>query len=180
MRLQCGTAAPRMILPSVDGTTFDTQSLRGQRCLVGFFRFAGCPLCNLRLHDLIEQYPTLPDDFAVVAVFDSPLDNLVRHMRRHQTPFPVLADENGTSYRDFGIERSLAGVFRGIATRLPTLIRATCKGYIPLSVQGSMTTMPADFLLDEEGIIRTAWYGRDEGDHLPLSEVARFAESGSR
>jgi hypothetical protein len=33
----------------------------------------------------------------------------------------------------------------------------------------------ADFLIDEEGHIVQAYYGKDEGDHLPLSEIEKFA-----
>jgi hypothetical protein len=39
------------------------------------------------------------------------------------------------------------------------------KGYVPLVIKGSMTTMPADFLVDKQGIIQVAHYGKDEGDH---------------
>ena len=35
--------------------------------------------------------------------------------------------------------------------------------------------MPADFLIDEGRVIRTAYYGEDEGDHLPIERVKAFA-----
>lgn len=175
MRLNAGTVAPRVQLPCIDGADFDTESLRGRRYLLGFFRFAGCPFCNMRLHGLVERYQSYGDDFEVVAVFDSPLDNLALHTRRHNAPFPVLADETNQYYREYGIERSLMGVAKGISTRVPTLIKATLKGYIPKRVKGSMTTMPADFLVDGKGIIQQAYYGRDEGDHLPFADVEQFA-----
>ena len=38
--------------------------------------------------------------------------------------------------------------------------------------------MPADFLVDEGCVIRTAHYGRDEGDHLPLDAVLAFSQVG--
>jgi len=167
--------APRIQLPCIDDSTFDTQTLVGRPYLLGFFRFAGCPFCNMRLHGLVERFESYADDFTVVAVFDSPVENLAAHTRRHNAPFPILADESNQYYREFGIERSLMGVARGITTRLPTLIRATLKGYIPFRVKGSMTTMPADFLIDAEGLIQQAYYGRDEGDHLPFSDVEQFA-----
>jgi hypothetical protein len=53
------------------------------------------------------------------------------------------------------------------------------KGYVPSSPKGSLTTMPADFLIDEHGIIRAAHYGEDEGDHLPFDEVRAFSRSGA-
>lgn len=43
------------------------------------------------------------------------------------------------------------------------------------SLKGSLTTMPADFLVDENGVIRTAYYGKDEGDHLPFEQARAFS-----
>ncbi|MGJ8687103.1 MAG: hypothetical protein ACSHWQ_06460, partial [Spongiibacteraceae bacterium] len=52
------------------------------------------------------------------------------------------------------------------------------KGYIPLRIKGAMTTMPLNILVDENGVVQCAHYGRDEGDHLPLAAVKEFAETG--
>jgi peroxiredoxin len=46
-------------------------------------------------------------------------------------------------------------------------------------INGSMTTMPADFLIDASGAIRLAYYGRDEGDHPPFDAIKRFANQHS-
>ena len=48
-------------------------------------------------------------------------------------------------------------------------------GYWPFTIKGSITSMPADFLVDRSGVIRVAYYGRDEGDHLDFEKVKRFA-----
>lgn len=175
MRLTPGTVAPQIVLPAVSGKTFDTDTLSGRPWMLSFFRFAGCPFCNMRLHGLVRRFDQYADDFTIVAVFDSPLDNLQAHSRRHNAPFPILADEYNRAYREYGIERSLLGVAKGITTRIPTLVKATLMGFIPMKVKGSMTTMPADFLIDTEGRIVEAYYGRDEGDHLPFEQVAAFA-----
>jgi peroxiredoxin len=176
-----GSDAGRIVLPAIDGTTFDTATLAGKRYLLSFFRFASCPFCNLRLHRLVGSSAEFGPDFTVVAVFDSPIDNLRQHAARHSAPFPILADERNTYYREFAIEHSLRGVLIGMLTRLPTLLRGMfIHGYLPHVVKGSLTTMPADFLVDEHGVIRVAHYGRDEGDHLPLDMIRQFARARSR
>jgi hypothetical protein len=79
-------------------------------------------------------------------------------------------------YRTYAVEHSVLGVLKGMLTRMPTLLHAMFgKGYFPRTIKGSLTTMPADFLIDESGIIQTAHYGKDEGDHLPFEEVKRFS-----
>ena len=179
-RRAVGDQAFRLSLPSIDGSTFDTESLAGRRFMLSFLRFASCPFCNLRVHNLVKRFGELGPGFTIVAVFDSPLDNLVRHAKGHEAPFPILADETGTSYQLYGIEHSLAGVLKGVVLRAPTLLAAMAKGYLPTAPKGSMTTMPADFLIDEQGIIQAAHYGQDEGDHLPFDEARMFSHAGGR
>jgi peroxiredoxin Q/BCP len=163
-------------LPALDGKPFDTSSLTGRPWMLSFFRFASCPFCNLRMHELVTRFDELPDDFTIVAVFDSPLNNLQKHAGKHQAPFAVLADEDNRYYQQYGIDHSIPGVLKGMILRMPQLLYGMfVKGYLPLTIQGSLTTMPADFLIDKQGIIRHSHYGSDEGDHLPFEQVKIFA-----
>lgn len=178
MKRKPGDKVTAIRLPAIDGTLFDLDSLKGKPFMLSFFRFASCPFCNLRMHELVTKFPQFDNGFTVVAVFDSPLDNLREHADRHHSPFPVLADENNAYYRLYDIQHSLWGVMKGMVLRMPKLMYGMFgKGYVPLRIKGSMTTMPADFLVDRQGIIREAYYGRDEGDHLPFERIVEFSKS---
>ncbi len=181
MRRVPGERVGNIRLPAMDGTAFELDSLKGRRFMLSFFRFASCPFCNLRMHELVQRHAELGGNFTVVAVFDSSRENLCRYAERHAAQFPVLADEKNIYSREYGIERSVMGVLRGMVTRLPALLRAVfVKRYLPTAIKGHLTTMPADFLVDEMGVIRTAYYGRDEGDHLPFDQVKAFARDFSQ
>jgi thioredoxin-dependent peroxiredoxin len=176
MKRKPGDKVSSMRLPAIDGTRYDLDGLEGKPYMLSFFRFASCPFCNLRMHELVTKFDQLPNGFTIVAVFDSPLDNLQRHAGRHHAPFPILADENNTYYKLYDIEHSLPGVLRGMLFRMPRLMYGLFgKGYLPLRIKGSLTTLPADFLVDRRGIIREAYYGKDEGDHLPFARIRDFA-----
>jgi thioredoxin-dependent peroxiredoxin len=175
MRLQPGEEIKTIRLPAIDGSMFEIESLKGKPFMLSFFRFASCPFCNLRVHELVRRSDEFGDDFTIIAVFDSTLDNLTRHAEGHEAPFPILADEDNKYYREYGIEHSVLGMLKGMFLRMPTLIKGMFKGYIPTIIKGSMTTMPADFLIDRDGIIQVAYYGRDEGDHLPFDTVKEFS-----
>lgn len=178
MRLAPGAPVVPFELPALDGRMFSLDELAGRPYLLALFRFAACPFCNLRMHELVARFPSLGPAFTVVAVFDSPLDNLRRFATRHDAPFPVLADKGGRVHRRYGVEQSLAGTLRGMVLRMPTLMKAMLThGYLPTRLRGSLTTMPADFLVGPDGRIREAWYGRDEGDHLPMDQVQRYSWS---
>lgn len=180
-RLRTGTPVPELCLPGLDGRPFDLKTLRGRRFLLSFHRFASCPFCNLHIHRLVEAYPRFGPGFEVVAVFDSPLDNLRRHAGRHRAPFPILADAENVHYRRFAVERSLAGTIRGWFLRLPELLNAMfLKGYFPTGFQGALTTMPLDILVAEDGTIAHPHYGRDEGDHLSIDQLIAFAHGDHR
>ena len=175
MRITSGAKVKNIKLPAIDGSIFDTESVMEKPFMLSFFRFATCPFCNLRVYQLVKRFNEFGDDFTIVAVFDSPLDNLTRHAEGHKAPFPILADENNKYYRLYSIEHSVLGVLKGIIFRLPTMITSMLKGYVPTSIKGSLTTMPAEFLVDRDGVIQTVYYGKDEGDHLPFDKVKEFS-----
>jgi len=175
MRLAPGEKIKPITLPAIDGTTFDTESVEGKPFMLSFLRFASCPFCNLRVNELVRRFDEFGDDFTIIAIFDSPLDNLMLHSEGHKAPFSILADENNKYYREYGIEHSILGVLKGMFFRMPTLIKGLLKGYFPTVIKGSVTTMPADFLIDREGTIQIAYYGKDEGDHLPFDSVKKFS-----
>lgn len=178
MKRKPGDKVTSIRLPAIDGTQFDLDNLKGQPFMLSFFRFASCPFCNLRMHELVTNFSQFHNGFTVVAVFDSPLDNLREHADKHHSPFPVLADTNNAYYKLYDIQHSIWGVMKGMIFRMPKLMYGMfAKGYVPLKIKGSMTTMPADFLVDRQGIIREAYYGKDEGDHLPFAKIVAFSKS---
>lgn len=178
MQKKAGGKVSYFKLPSIDNTLFDLESLKGRRYMLSFFRFASCPFCNLRVHELVVRFWELGGDFTIVAVFDSSLENLQKHADKHRAPFPILADKENSAYNIYGIEHSVTGMIKGMIFRMPTLLKGMfLRGYIPRVIKGSLTTLPADFLVDETGIIQTAYYGKDEGDHLSFDKLKAFASA---
>ncbi len=175
MRLTPGEKAINIRLRAINSSMFETEKIKGKSFMLSFFRFAGCPFCNLRVNEFVRRFNEFGNGFTIIAVFDSSLDNLALHAEGHKTPFPILADENNKYYREYGIEHSLSGTLKGLFFRMPTLLKAMLQGYIPTTIKGSMTTMPADFLIDHEGIIQVAYYGKDQGDHIPFDKVKEFS-----
>ncbi len=177
-RYRTGHVISELSLPAVDGSRFNLKQLRGKRCMISFLRFASCPFCQLRIHELIGRWNELDANFTVVAVFDSPLDNLQKHCEKHKAPFPIVADEFSKYYPKFGVRRSLTGTLKGMLLRMPLLLYAMLvKGYLPSSVKGGMTLLPADILVDERGEIVKIHHAMDSGEHLSFEEIKRFANA---
>jgi peroxiredoxin Q/BCP len=175
--LTVGQPIPSFAHPAIDGSLFSSASLAGRTTLITFFRFATCPFCNLRMNQMLQRAQAWGDRLAMVALFESPLETLQKHQGDRHAPFPILADARRTSYRNFGVTRSVAGMLRGMVFRFPTLLRGMAQGYIPREISARLLTMPASFLVDREGRLVEAWYGKDEGDHIPWERVERFVSA---
>jgi peroxiredoxin Q/BCP len=176
LNMKVNEMMPRIILPGIDGIQFDSHSLQGTRYLLTFFRFATCPFCNMRMAELIKAKSELEVNFEIVAIFESNIDHLKKHANKHVAKFPILADEKREYYQLFGVEKSLIGMVKGMLLRLPTLLTAIFRGYIPREVSSRFLTMPLSLLVDEQGVIQTVYQGKDEGDHIPINKVLSFAK----
>ncbi|MCK5735810.1 MAG: redoxin domain-containing protein [Spirochaetaceae bacterium] len=183
-KIIAGSKAADFELPDLEGKSFHLSSLSGQRYHLAFFRFASCPFCNLRVNTLSRvaaagRFGVIGKSgasFTIIAVFDSPLENLRRYAGRHEAPFPILADKGGVIHEEWGREISWLGAFKGMFGRFGTLMKSMfARGFLPTSLNGKFAGMPMGFLIDENGIVREAYYGTDEGDHMPIERIEAFA-----
>jgi len=175
MKLLAPSPAPSLDLVDIYDKPIAIGS--GRRTLLSFFRDAACPFCNFRVYELTHHYQSLSAlGLDVVAVFGSSQAEVLRFVARHPRPFRIAADPVGSSHARYGIERSLWGKLKAIATRVPTLIRGL--RIVGLAGLNTNNLMPADFLIDEEGRIVETYYGGDAGDRIPLERVELFLARG--
>lgn len=176
MRLQPGDPAPPFTAVDFRGQACQFDDYKGQKLLLAFFRYASCPLCNLRINALIHDYPQLhAQGLRILAVFQSPPERIGDYVGRQAPPFSLVADPDQRLYRLYGVSSSWAGFAMG-GLRLGTLIAAGTKGFLPGPMDGDKHRIPADFLIAPDQTIQGAHYGRDIGDHLPLADVHRWLE----
>ena len=173
MRIQPGDPARGFSVLDVDGQLQSLQRYRGQPLLLQFYRYAGCPMCDLRLHDFARQYATLRErGLRVVAFFHSSPERLRRHLRDRSLPFPVVGDPALAVYRSYGVEASALRVLWSMVK--PSFywhwVRSIGHGYWG-TVDWRMTMMPADFLIGSDQTIRRVHYGRDIGDHMGVTTI---------
>jgi peroxiredoxin Q/BCP len=170
MRLVPGTLAPDFEARDHRGANIRLSELRGSPVLLSFYRYASCPLCNLRVRELTlarEELGTL--GLHMLAVFQSTPDHISEYAGNQQPPFPLLADPAMALYRRYGVERDWLGLLH--PATLLTGWKALRAGFRPGAIDGPFDRMPADFLIDAEGRIAIAYYARDPGDHLPLPQL---------
>jgi len=171
MNLKKGDIAPEISLIDINGLPFNLETLKGKKVLLTFYRFAQCPFCNLRIHDIIKNYDEYKEHFEVIAIFESKHETLKKKMDTYDSPFRIMADRERRYYKSYGVGKSFCGMLKGMFFRMPSMILSMFRGNIPLYVDSSPLRMPADFLIDEDGKIEIAYYGKDEGDHLDIDSI---------
>jgi len=173
MRLKIGDNAIPFSAQTIEGRTISLQDFSGKPLLLMFYRYASCPMCNLRIRDFTQHYPRLHErGLEVVAFFHSPAQNIRANAGKRPIPFHLVPDPKFKVYQSYGIETSWLRFF--LSTFLPSFyvdwIRAMHYG-IWGGVDWQMGKMPADFLIAPDGRIMKVHYGREIGDHLPVQEV---------
>jgi len=175
MRINSPAIAPNFEVNDIHGQRLCLSDLRGKRVMLSFFRDAACPFCNLRVYELSNEHAALnANGLEVVTFFRSSDTEVQRFVAWRPRPFRLVADPQMAVYGPYGIERSMLGMLGAMLRRLPRLMQGLRLGHSRLPA-GDPLLMPADFLIDERGFIRRAYYGQDLGDHLPMTEVHAFA-----
>ena len=176
MRLSAGDAAPALSATDFLGEPVDLVSLRGKPVLLSFYRYASCPVCNIRMHSLIVKYPELAaQGLSIVAVFQSSTESIAQYVGRQDAPFPIVPDPEMTLYRRFGVEARWGGLFSWVVIR--SALKAFAKGFGPGRIEGPVQRTPADFLIDTQGRIAVAHYGAHIDDHIPLTTITQWLGS---
>ena len=175
MKLNKGDKIGDLELPSIMGDTFDIKNIAGKKTLLTFYRFATCPFCNLRLFEMNKRSSELGTRFSVIAIFDSNIEFLTKSMKKHDTKFTILADENFKYFRKYDIEQSTWKFLIGTTLGIFRFCKAISKGYIPLPMKGSMITVPVDILINTDGTIERVYYGKNTADHLSFEQIKKFA-----
>ena len=175
-QLSSGDKAPQFTLPAIDGSTFNMADMKGKRVILTFFRFSTCPLCNMRIRRIVQRWNEFSKDAVMVAVFDAKVGELQKRMKKHDAPFVVVADETYEQFNKNGVKKSFFKFMWGALRSPLTLLQATLRGYVPLTLSISkLSTIPVDILIDEDGKVVEAHYCKDTADHLSLERMIAFS-----
>ncbi len=176
MSLQAGMKAPDFSGETLAGHQISLDTLRGKNVFLKFHRYSSCPVCNLHMGQYVKSSEDLTKaGITTVAVFHSPRSSLEKSLKA-EVPFEVIADPDKQIFRLYEVEESWKGMF---ALKLwADYARAIAKGFLskPFGNEGGDKGHPADFLIDGEGVIRYAHYGKHYADSLTVSDSLRIVQ----
>lgn len=175
-KLKIGDEAPHFETIDANGDTIKLSNYKGQKVLIAFFRYAGCPVCNFRVHDLIENYESIrTKGYEIIAIYESDNNILKDYLTETTVPFQVIGDPELALYKKYGVEKSFSKMMGSFFKKQPK--EAMKKGSKLFSKKikrdGNLTRLPADFIVDENGMLKAVHYGTSIGDHLPIAEILK-------
>ncbi|MEL7002425.1 MAG: redoxin domain-containing protein [Bacteroidota bacterium] len=170
-----GDVPPKFNLMSVQGDMISLDDYEDKKVLLAFFRYAGCPVCNFRMHELMENYNNLQSqNIEVIAVFESGNETLKKYIDDVQVPFPIIGDEELKLYKEYKVQKSFGKVLGTLFQKEPKQNMKKGKKLFAdnkYKKDGSTTRIPAEFLIDTDGKIEKAHYGKFIGDHMPIEAL---------
>lgn len=176
-QVSVGDRAPAFLATTWLGEAIELERYRGRKVWLAFFRFASCPLANLRVHEISKRHDLSANGIQIVAVFPSPRERIAAHVGKQNLPFPLVSDPHERLYMLYGLRASVAGLIgRDVGLRT---VQAAALGFLPGPTDGTITRLPGDFLIDEEGIVRHVHNGDDVADHIPFERVLEFIGNGA-
>jgi peroxiredoxin Q/BCP len=116
MSASVGQPAPEFRLPDQDGHEVALSSLRGRWAVVYFYPKDDTPGCTKEACSFRDSFEDFTDAGAVVVGISS--DSVASHrafVDKHGLPFTLLADEDGSVRRQWGVGRTL-GLIPGRVT----------------------------------------------------------------
>lgn len=133
MRITEGESPRHFQVKDINNQTISLEQFNGQYLLLSFYRYAGCPLCNLRLHEIMAHSQSFKEKgLEIVSFFESSKASILNHMNAYDSPFPIIPDPERRIYKLYGLESSVLGYLKGLF-RISRLYKALhTKKYIKL------------------------------------------------
>ncbi len=181
MNLVQDTKAPVFKINDVFARTIDLNAYQDKKVLIGFFRHAGCPFCNLRVHALSKVYEELKSKGLEMIFFFESKDKVILRSSFHLgvSPIPIISDPEKYWYNVYGLENSkLKSGISHMTSFVQTVLKARSQG-LPIGMPTggeSLGTIPAEFLVDKGLTIRKLHYSQRLDDRMEISEIREFAE----
>jgi peroxiredoxin len=174
-RLVVGGKAPTIDAVTIGGHPASVPDRLGRLVHVQFRRFAGCPVCNFHLMTMARRRSEVQGaGVHQLVFFHSSADEMMKYQA--QLPFDCIADAQMHHYRGWGVESSVGSLLH------PRVLLSGARWVLGQrrfyrKAENGILGLPADFLVDSQGLVVAAKYGAHADDQWEVDELLRVARS---
>jgi thioredoxin-dependent peroxiredoxin len=176
MNITSQQAAPLFTIQDITGATINLADYKGKKILLAFNRNVGCPICNIRFHQLQKETDFFKSKgLVVLGVYESSAEKMKDFLEGTIVYAKMIPNPDLSLYKLYAVERSIAKLIKGF------FLGAIGKGWAGnalykkrIKQDGTRDRIGAEFLIDEQGIVQTAYYGKFLGDDLPIADIKKF------
>ncbi|WGK69206.1 redoxin domain-containing protein [Candidatus Haliotispira prima] len=181
-KLVSGDRFPLIQLRAADNVIFNPSLYFGKRIFYSFFRFTGCPACNLYFNQIqAKKRDFEANNIILVGLFEMELEVLKDVLPNKNKDYwgIFLADPIGKYYDQCGLERSSLKLNINVLNRQFHQTMHSGKEVMLEGVNnrhrndadGKKNRMPAQFLVDKKRKVLVSHYGKSIFDRMPLSDI---------
>ena len=155
-KAQVGSPAPDFLATKLTGEEVNLGSFLGpNKVLLVFYRGGWCPFCNAQLGALSQDYSKFEElNTKIVAVSGEEIEKGKDFLKKIGSPFTLLSDTGFRAIDLYGVRDPSS----------PEALKA--KGIKSLA-------KPSSFIIDERGIIRYKYVGKNATDRPKVGELLR-------
>lgn len=176
MKIKPPQTAPIFTIEDVNGNSINLADYKGKKVMLTFYRNVGCPVCNLRFHELQVQSDYFKSkELVLLAVYESSTESMKQYLEGESPYAKMIPNPDQSLYQLYDIDRSMGkvmkGMFHGAMGKMKHGKRLFKK---KIKQGGNSNRIGADFLIDESGKVVNAYYGKFIGDHLSIEKIKSF------
>lgn len=150
LKIEIGEIAPVFKLDSYNAGIIDLQQELGKSKIVLIFsRYFGCPICQLDLKILLENYEKIINKGArLLYITQSGPEIAKQKISEHKISFPVIPSTKDELYATYNLGKMTLSTAAAVPFKLKA---AKDAGFKHGAYEGSETQCPAQFILDSAG-----------------------------
>lgn len=164
-RISAGQPPPRFSFDTAAEEGLDFyREIKGRKTVLFFLRYVGCPLCQYKIAELMQDMARFEALGAqIFVVLQSEPANVRAHLGEREIASRIICDPQQDLFRLYGVEPG--HVFQYLtASVLKKAWQAKRQGFSHGKKEGREMQRPATFIIDRTGVVTFVHYGQDIGD----------------
>ncbi len=175
--LKSGDLAPTFNTTDIYGNHI-TPFQDGKWTFLSFHRFAACPFCVIRTNELIQNVEKFSEhSINILSFWPSSRETMRRFSDDYQAPFPLISDEKRKIYTKYGVTKSSKLAAFRLLLHPALALKALKHKPKNEELEIDQALLPCEFLVNPDGKVVLAHYGKHYGDHLTLAALINLVKN---